>query len=82
MTNTNYNHKKQQKTSGRIAAYLEAKYFRQSFPGRIIGGVMEVFYGNEWISSSEFDKLVPRVIVPDFNVNMENVDTTRLWIHK
>lgn len=78
-----YKHNQKSKTGKpgqpSISEYFRLKAFYDSFPGRIINGVMTVYYFGEWISKEEFDKLVTVPKMPDFKANLLNIDRTRLW---
>lgn len=65
-----------------IKEYLNQRDIRANLPGRITNGTMFVFFNNEWIEDSEFKKIWPPLILPNFSADMNNVDTTRLWIHQ
>jgi len=43
-----------------VAAYIEAMYDYKNAPGRIVGGKMEVYHNDEWISSDTFRNAMTR----------------------
>jgi len=65
-----------------IGEYLKYTEARKQFLGRIAKGKMKILFYGKWITQKQFDKVMPPIIMPDFLANLNNVDTTKLWMHQ
>lgn len=66
-----------------INDYVEAKEEYKNYGAKITPqGEMLIQVHGHWISKKEFDQLIKKPFVPDFKVNLENVDKTGLWMFK
>lgn len=65
-----------------VGEYLNQRDIRANLPGRITNGTMFVFFNNEWIEDSEFKKIWPPIVIPNFGHDPNNCDTRKLWIYQ
>lgn len=64
-----------------ISVYIKRKEDFKNLPGKLIDGVMKVFFNDEWITEGELHVVFPPPFVADFTGDKTNIDTTRSWIY-
>lgn len=69
------------KQSMGIAEYIEKKQFRQNCTWTLLEGQMFVTVNGVLLKEEDFNKLHPEPIVPHFNHDTTNIDTTRKWMY-
>lgn len=69
------------KQSMGIGEYIEKKQFRKNVLWRLISGEMFVELNGVLITEEMFNRLFPEPVVPHFNHDITNIDSTRKWMY-